>query len=83
MSIRVDAGHTICLFLESLNASSARSFCGKSFAFGITLDNRANTFSTGAGGVTSSAILAQLRVSKFLLSESLLFHIQNLTIKHA
>ena len=55
---RVNKGQTIFLFLSSLKASGARSFFGKSFALGMTLDMRVNTFRTGAGGFTSSAILA-------------------------
>ncbi|KAM0938045.1 hypothetical protein DsansV1_C23g0174071 [Dioscorea sansibarensis] len=40
------------------NANSAKSFCGKSFASGRNFEIIAKAFKIGAGGVTSSAILA-------------------------
>jgi len=47
------------LLLGSLKNSSSSSWVGKSFAFGITLDKRVNTFITASDGKTSSAILPE------------------------
>jgi len=47
------------LLLGSLKKSSSSSWFGKSFAFGITLDKRVNTFITPSDGNTSSAILPE------------------------
>lgn len=48
---------TTFLFLGSLYAKSPISFCGNNFASGRKHDNMLSAFNTGAGGVTSSAIL--------------------------
>lgn len=61
---RRNEGLTIFLFHGSLKASSDRSFCGKSFAFGMTLAMRINAFRTGAGGFTSSAIFSTTNSQK-------------------
>lgn len=45
------------LLLGSLKNRSAISWFWMSFAFGITLDKRVNTFRTASDGNTSSAIL--------------------------
>lgn len=55
---------TIFLFRDCLKASSDRSFCGNSFAVGITLDSMVINFKTGSGGFTSSAILATFENQK-------------------
>lgn len=47
------------LFCASLKASSPRSFCGTSFAFGISLDKKIRTFWSGSGGFISFEILKQ------------------------
>lgn len=43
-------------FLSSLNAKSAKSFWGTSFACGMSLDKKMRIFWSGAGGFISSEI---------------------------
>lgn len=47
---------TCSCFFFSLNANSAKSFCGTSFSFGRSLAKKIRTCWTGQGGTTSSAI---------------------------
>jgi len=49
---------TTFLLPGSRKVSADRSLCGNSFAFGITLDKRFNTFKTAIGGSMPSATLA-------------------------
>lgn len=56
---------TSFLLLGSLKNSSLKSFFGKSFASGNSVDIKINAFNTSLGGFTSSEILEQLKVRYF------------------